>query len=113
MPQISNFALVVATLSGSVSVRLVSSSSPLGQRDGLRSRELRCGLERRQAEFLSYNADGMPTYEHIQRYREELDRLIVFGDSDNEQSILPAFQSGGDAWIGAVVMANDTGYNRA
>ena len=40
MPQISSFSLVILTLSGSVSVRLVGSSAPLGQRDGLRSREV-------------------------------------------------------------------------
>ncbi|MDE2719002.1 MAG: N-6 DNA methylase [Chloroflexota bacterium] len=40
----------------------------------------------------------MPTYDHIERYREELDRLIVFGGSDNEQSIRPAFQNCLDAY---------------
>ncbi len=40
----------------------------------------------------------MPSYEHIQRYREELDRLIVFGGSDSEQSIRPAFQNCLDAY---------------
>ena len=40
----------------------------------------------------------MPTYEHIERYREELERLIVFGGSENEQSIRPAFQNCLDAY---------------
>ena len=40
----------------------------------------------------------MPTYDHIERYREELDRLIVFGGSTNEQSIRPAFQNCLDAY---------------
>ena len=40
----------------------------------------------------------MPTYNHIERYREELDRLIVFGGSTNEQSIRPAFQNCLDAY---------------
>ncbi len=52
----------------------------------------------RQAQYLSYNACAMPTYEHIERYREELDRLIVFGGSDNELSIRPAFQNCLDAY---------------
>ena len=35
----------------------------------------------------------MPTYPHIERYREELQELIAFGGSDNELSIRPAFQN--------------------
>ena len=33
----------------------------------------------------------MPTYPHIARYREELQRLLDFGGSDNESSIRRAF----------------------
>ena len=40
----------------------------------------------------------MPTYPHIERYYEDLDRLIEFGGSDNEQSIRPAFQTCLDAY---------------
>ena len=40
----------------------------------------------------------MPTYDHIERYRADLDRLIEFGGSDNEQSIRPAFQNCLDAY---------------
>ena len=47
---------------------------------------------------MSYNAGGMPTYDHIERYRADLDRLIEFGGSDNEQSIRPAFQNCLDAY---------------
>ena len=35
----------------------------------------------------------MPNYPHIQRYHEELQRLKVFGGSDNEQSIRRAFEN--------------------
>ena len=35
----------------------------------------------------------MPTYPHIQRYREELARLIEAGGSDSELNIRPAFQN--------------------
>ena len=35
----------------------------------------------------------MPTYPHIQRYREELARLIQAGGSDSELNIRPAFQN--------------------
>ena len=35
----------------------------------------------------------MPTYPHIERYREELAQLIEFGGSDNEENIRPAFQN--------------------
>ena len=35
----------------------------------------------------------MPNYPHIQRYHEELQRLRVFGGSDNEQSIRRAFEN--------------------
>ena len=34
----------------------------------------------------------MPSYPHIERYYEDLRKLIEFGGSDNEQSIRPAFQ---------------------
>ena len=47
---------------------------------------------------MSYNAGEMPTYDHIKRYRADLDRLIEFGGSDNEQSIRPAFQNCLDAY---------------
>ena len=40
----------------------------------------------------------MPTYDHIERYHDELDRLIAFGGSTNEQSIRPAFQNCLDAY---------------
>ena len=33
----------------------------------------------------------MPTYPHIDQYREELQRLLDFGGSDNESSIRRAF----------------------
>ncbi len=35
----------------------------------------------------------MPTYPHIERYRQELDELIEFGGSDSELNIRPAFQN--------------------
>ena len=35
----------------------------------------------------------MPTYPHIERYREELQELIAYGGSDNELNIRPAFQN--------------------
>lgn len=47
---------------------------------------------------MSYNAGGMPTYDHIERYHTELERLIAFGGSTNEQSIRPAFQNCLDAY---------------
>ncbi len=40
----------------------------------------------------------MPAYPHIERYYEDLERLIEFGGSDNEQSIRPAFQTCLDAY---------------
>ena len=40
----------------------------------------------------------MPSYPHIERYYEDLERLIEFGGSDNEQSIRPAFQTCLDAY---------------
>ena len=52
----------------------------------------------RPSPIMSYNAGGMPTYDHIKRYRADLDRLIEFGGSDNEQSIRPAFQNCLDAY---------------
>ena len=42
---------------------------------------------------MPYNTPTMPTYPHIQRYREELDRLIQAGGSDSELNIRPAFQN--------------------
>ena len=47
---------------------------------------------------LSYNAGEMPTYDHIERYRSDLEQLIEFGGSDHEQSIRPAFQNCLDAY---------------
>ena len=35
----------------------------------------------------------MPSYPHIQRYRDELGELIEFGGSDRELNIRPAFQN--------------------
>ena len=52
----------------------------------------------RPSTIMSYNAGEMPTYDHIKRYRADLDRLIEFGGSDNEQSIRPAFQNCLDAY---------------
>ena len=52
----------------------------------------------RPSPIMSYNASEMPTYDHIERYRADLDRLIEFGGSDNEQSIRPAFQNCLDAY---------------
>ena len=52
----------------------------------------------RPSPIMSYNAGEMPTYDHIKRYRADLDRLIEFGGSDNEQSIRPAFQNCLDAY---------------
>ena len=52
----------------------------------------------RPSTIMSYNAGEMPTYDHIERYRADLDRLIEFGGSDNEQSIRPAFQNCLDAY---------------
>ncbi len=40
-----------------------------------------------------YNLHTMPSYPHIQRYRDELSRLVEFGGSDNELNIRPAFQN--------------------
>ena len=40
----------------------------------------------------------MPDYPHIERYYEDLRKLIEFGGSTNEQSIRPAFQHGLDAY---------------
>ena len=40
-----------------------------------------------------YNLPTMPSYPHIQRYRDELSRLVEFGGSDNELNIRPAFQN--------------------
>ena len=39
-----------------------------------------------------YNVPTMPDYPHIERYREDLDRLIAAGGSDSELNIRPAFQ---------------------
>ena len=47
---------------------------------------------------MSYNAGEMPTYDHIERYRSDLEQLIEFGGSDHEQSIRPAFQNCLDAY---------------
>ena len=47
---------------------------------------------------MSYNASGMPSYDHIERYRSDLEQLIEFGGSDHEQSIRPAFQNCLDAY---------------
>ena len=52
----------------------------------------------RPSPIMSYNAGEMPTYDHIKRYRADLDWLIEFGGSDNEQSIRPAFQNCLDAY---------------
>ena len=52
----------------------------------------------RPSPVLSYNASDMPTYDHIERYRADLEQLIEFGGSDNEQSIRPAFQNCLDAY---------------
>ena len=35
----------------------------------------------------------MPSYPHIEEYREKLRDLIEFGGSDNEENIRPAFQN--------------------
>ena len=40
----------------------------------------------------------MPTYPHIEQYRERLQELKEFGGSDNELSIRPAFQNCLDAY---------------
>ena len=42
---------------------------------------------------MPYNTPTMPTYPHIQRYREHLARLIQAGGSDSELNIRPAFQN--------------------
>ena len=42
---------------------------------------------------MAYNTPTMPSYPHIQRYREELSRLIEAGGSDSELNIRPAFQN--------------------
>ncbi len=51
-----------------------------------------------RARVRGYNVDGMPTYDHIERYHDDLNRLIAFGGSANEQSIRPAFQNCLDAY---------------
>ena len=40
----------------------------------------------------------MPSFDHIERYRSDLEQLIEFGGSDHEQSIRPAFQNCLDAY---------------
>ncbi len=52
----------------------------------------------RPSPIMSYNASGMPSYDHIERYRSDLEQLIEFGGSDHEQSIRPAFQNCLDAY---------------
>ena len=42
----------------------------------------------------------MPSYPHIQRYYEDLQKLIAHGGSDNEQNIHPAFERCLDAYCG-------------
>ena len=41
----------------------------------------------------SFTIHVMPSYPHIQRYRDDLDRLVQFGGSDSELNIRPAFQN--------------------
>ena len=49
------------------------------------------------ARAFGYNS-FMPSYPHIEQYRTQLQELIEFGGSDNEENIRPAFQNCLDAY---------------